>query len=200
MLVMLKQLITRAREKKFDEINRQTQFNIEIDIIDAQFISANENQSNDIDDEFVFKKLRIDVDFELTYDDIIYYMNIDVRRSCIFMTTKRKIFQLAHDENQHVDVYRCYDRIINSIYVSRLSRKIRQYIEHCFSCQLIQIKRHRLYDKLMSIISPPHSFHIIAMNFIVALSGEFDVFLTITCKFFRRVALISNKIIYNVNQ
>ena len=110
---------------------------------------------------------------------------------------KHKIFRFAHDENQHFDVHRCYDRIANTLYVSRFFRKLRKYIEHCFQCQLTQIKRHRFYDELNSIISSSTSFNTITMNFILILSNELNTLFIVICKYSRRIILIANKEIYN---
>ena len=113
---------------------------------------------------------------------------------------RKKIFRLVHDENHHFEVHRCYERIFSIFYISRLFRKLRRYIEHCFNCQLTQTKRHRFYEKLISINSSFYSFHIIVLNFIVALPDELNAIFDITCKHFRRVSLMIDKIIYNVNE
>ena len=52
----------------------------------------------------------------------------------------------------------------------------------------------------MSITSSLYSFHIVVMNFIVTLLDELNSIFTVTCKFFRRIFLIADKIIYSVNQ
>ena len=136
----------------------------------------------------------IDVVFEL-HDDFIYHLN-ERRRLCIFVFYEQKIFRMIHDENQHFERHRCYQRISNFVYVSRLFKKFRFYIEHCLDCQLNQIKRHRLYEKMIFIFNTFKSFHTLIMNFIVDLSNEFDVLLTITNKFFRRVMFIYDKSTY----
>ena len=43
-------------------------------------------------DEFILKKFRIDIDFQLISDDIIYHFETDVNRSCIFKSIKKKNF------------------------------------------------------------------------------------------------------------
>ena len=151
-------------------------------------------------DEFISKKLRIGINFQLISDEIIYHLEADASRSCIFKSIEKEVFQLAHDENQHAEIHRSYERISSILYISRLSRKLRRYIEHCFSCQLTQIKRHRSYDELMSINSSSHFFYIIIMNFVVDLSEELNAILNVTCKFFRRVMIIVDKTIYSVSQ
>ena len=143
-----------------------------------------------------FKKIYIDIVFEID-DELIYH--IDERRHlCISAACEQKVFRMTHDENQHSGRHRCYQRIVDTLYVFRLSRKLRLYIEHCSSCQLNQIKRHRLYEKLISIFSSSKSFHIIIMNFVVELSDIYDALLTVIDKFFRRVLTVRNKTIYDV--
>ena len=115
------------------------------------------------------KKIYIDIAFEMN-DELIYHVD-ERRRLCISAACEQKIFRMTHDENQHSSRHRCYQRIIDTFYVFRLNRKLRLYIEHCSSCQLNQIKRHRLYEKLISIFSSSKSFHIIIMNFVVELSN-----------------------------
>ena len=97
---------------------------------------------------------------------------------------------MTHDENYHADVHRCYQRIFDAFYISKLSRKLRIYINHCSSYQINQIKRHQSYEKLVFISIPPHFFHIIIMNFIIDLFGKYDCFLILTNKFIRRIQFI----------
>ena len=110
--------------------------------------SSSKNILNTFDEAFddrFRKKMYIDVAFELQ-NDFIYHLN-ERRRFCISTFCEQKIFRMTHDENQHFERYRCYQRISNFVYVSRLFKKFRLYIEHCLDCQLNQIKRHRLYEK-----------------------------------------------------
>ena len=70
------------------------------------------------------KKIYIDVKFELK-NNFIYNLTNKRRRLCISTFCEQKIFRMTHDENQHVDYYRCYQRIIDFLYVSRLFKKLR---------------------------------------------------------------------------
>ena len=132
-------------------------------------------------------------------NDIIYHVNNTIRRSCIFNSIKREIFRFAHDDNHHFEIHRCYERIFDTLYISRLFKKIKKYVEHCFNCQLIQIKRYKSYDELMSIISFSTLFHIIIINFILILSSDLNIVFTMINKYSKRVSLIVDKITYNVN-
>ena len=147
-----------------------------------------------------FKKIYIDVVFELN-DELLYHIIDDNhRRFCISTTCETNIFRITHDENQHVDRHRCYQNITNIMYVSRLFKKFRFYLKHCFNCQLNQIKRHKFYEKLIFIFNSSKSFHIIIMNFVINLFDEFDVLFTMTNKFSRRCLLIVDKFIYNIEE
>ena len=50
------------------------------------------------------------------------------------------------------------------------AKQFQKYIEHCSFCQLNQMKRHKLYNKLNLIQSALTLFNIIAINFVVTLS------------------------------
>ena len=131
---------------------------------------------------------------------MIYYIANNCRRFCISITCKQKVFRITHNENQHVDRYCCYQRIIDILYISHLSKKLQLYLKYCFNCQLNQTKRYKLYKKLIFVISSSKLFYILIINFVVALPKIFDILLTITNKFFKYIALIYNKTIYNVKK
>ena len=158
------------------------------------------NVQSDEDENFISKKLKTKINFALKSNEIIYHVDSNARRLCISISMKHEIFQFAHDVNQHFDVHRCYERIASILYVSRLFKKIRKYIKHCSICQLTQIKRHRSYDELNSIISSSTSFHIIIMNFILVLSNDFDALFIVICKYSRKVIFIVDKKTYNASQ
>ena len=169
---------------------RKNNFNLFVEIFSNDF-----SQSVEVFDN-KFKKIYIDIAFEIN-DEFIYHVD-ERRRLCIFVACEQKIFRMIHDENQHSNRHRCYQRIIDTFYVFRLNRKLRLYIEHCSFCQLNQTKRHRLYEKLISVFSSSRSFHTIIMNFVVKLSNIYDALLIVIDKFFRRVLIMKKKIIYDV--
>ena len=163
-------------------------------------IENNSNNVNEISDDIsIFKQLRIGVDFELNLNDFIYNINIEIKRLCIFVVVKSKMYRLIHDNAVHVDIHRCYNRLTNIFYISRLFRKLKRYIKHCFNCQLNQIKRHRSYDELIFIKFSSYSFYIIVINLIFDLSNNLNVILIVIDKFSRRIFTISDKFIYDVN-
>ena len=130
-------------------------------------------------------------------NDLIYYIIENGReRLCVFNFMKQKIFIMIYDFIHHDDFHRTYDKIAPSIYIRHLFKYFRIYIAHCPNCQLNQIKKYFIYDELIPMITLIISFHIITMNFIIILSKikkEYNMLLTIICKFIKRILLISNK-------
>lgn len=118
------------------------------------------------------------------YRRLVYHK--ENRRLCIFASMKKNIFCLAYDQNQHLKTIRCLHRIKKSIFMFRLFKRLRPYIDHCFQCQFNQTKKHKVYEKLMFIISSAIFFYTIIMNFIITISNEFDTLLIIICKFSKK--------------
>ena len=62
-----------------------------------------------MDNEFpIFFKTGID--FELN-ENLIYYLNVNKRRLCLFSSLENNIFHLIYDENMHANFYRCFNRV-----------------------------------------------------------------------------------------
>ena len=169
-------------------------------LVEKAVNNENINEQDENDAKSIFKKLRTNINFALNENEIIYHIDDDSRRSCISIFVKREIFRLVHDENHHFEIHRSYNRISSILYISRLFKKIRKYIEHCSICQLAQTKRHRLYDELMSIISTSRFFHIIAIDFIFVLFDELNIIMFVTCKHFRKTSLILDKKTYETKK
>ena len=201
MIAMLKSLTTRVKKENVELTSRQTTRSTQFSLFVEEAVNnENINEQEENDAKSILKKLRTDINFALNKNEIIYHIENDSRRSCISIFVKRKMFRLAHDENHHSEVHRSYDRISSILYISRLFRKIRKYIEHCSICQLAQTKRHRFYDELMSIISTSRLFHTIAIDFILALLEELNITMSMTCKHSRRTSLILDKEIYDAKK
>ena len=167
----------------------------------AETARDNPDDASEVSDDIpVPKELRTGVDFELDPDGLMYNTSTEVRRLCIPLAVEQEVYRLVHDDAAHAGIHRCYNRLAETLYIPRLSRKLRRYIEHCPSCQLSQTKRHRPYGELVPIKSPPYPFHTIAIDFILGLPGEMDVILTVTDKFSRRVLTIPGKSTYNASQ
>ena len=129
-------------------------------------------------------------------NDLLYYIFdfVDSKRLCIFAIMKTEIFQQIHDFTHYDDFIRTYDRLRNFIYVHSIIKRFKIYIIHDSKCQINQIKRHFVYDEFTFIISFAIFFHTIVMNFIVKLSfnRDMNILFTITCKFSKKILLISN--------
>ena len=74
MIIMLKSLIKRITIEK---TNLKTQ----------KIVVVDDNEIN----KRIFKKLKIDIHFELILNDIIHYININIRRSCISKIVEKNI-------------------------------------------------------------------------------------------------------------
>lgn len=134
---------------------------------------------------------KIGIDFVVD-DDLVYHIG-ENKRLCIPASCEKTIFELAHDQNNHAGYHRAYQHLVSTVYVPRLSRKIRQYVKHCSSCELNQTKRHATYEELVPIAASTIPFRTIVMDFIVALPGKFDSILIVICKTSKRVSLIAGK-------
>ena len=112
------------------------------------------------------------------------------KRLCISTIIKQKIFRLTYDLNNYDDFHRTYDRIINSIYIRQLIKRLHDYINHCSKCQLNQTKRHFFYEFLQSILISLILFHIINIDFILILSNinskKLNNVMIIMCKFTKK--------------
>ena len=193
---------SKFRKRILDEYDKKKcwrSFQIILSSLKIHLAMKSSSQTIDFDnsnEKSLSKKFRIEIDFKLL-DELIYYIdeNDDRTRLCILKILKKEMFRLAHDESHHVEANRYFHRISNTLYISRLSKKIRTYVKHCSTCQVNQIKRHISYEELMSISTTSHSFHTIAMNFIVRLLEKYDCLLIVTDKFSRRLMLISRYVI-----
>ncbi len=83
---------------------------------------------------------KFEIDFSLKNDLLFHVKN--KKRLCILKTCEVNLFRIAHDENNHAEHNKVYTKLVDQIYISRLSRKIRQYVKHCSICELSQTKKH----------------------------------------------------------
>ena len=109
------------------------------------------------------------------------------------------MFELIYNRQHYSGFYRTYDRIISSIYIRHLVKYLRTYINYYLECELNQIKRYKPYKSIISINRSKVSFHIIAINFVVALSiiiDEYNCLLIVTNKFFKRALIVLEETTY----
>ena len=89
---MLKNFIKRRAQKL--KISKTTIVKIVIESSKKRSIISNKFLDDKTKFEALFKKLRkfrIDIDFELSSNDLIYYIDIEYRRLCISNIMKKKI-------------------------------------------------------------------------------------------------------------
>ena len=138
-------------------------------------------------------------------DDLLYHIDQNSDRKSRLMISKaleEEIFELAH-RSHHVEFHRTYQHIAESLYIRKLSIRLRKFIEHCPNCLLYQTRRHQSYEELQFIRTMNVSFHTITMNFVMTLSisqEEYDCMLIIIDKFFKRMTMISSKATYTAEQ
>jgi hypothetical protein len=149
----------------------------------------------EISDEFK-NNIKKGYDNENKY--LIYYENLSNFRQhlCIPKNLEKKISRMAYDEYDYTDFYRAYDRIRASLYLHKLVKRFRTYIEHYFKYRIHQIFRHKFYRILKLIISPSISFYIICGDFVLELPvtvDDIDTALTLTDKFIKRIKIIPER-------
>jgi hypothetical protein len=138
--------------------------------------------------------------FIINDDDLIYYEDSSDfrRRLYISKNLEKKIFQIIYDERNHIDFYRAYDRIRASLYLHKLAKRFRTYIEYCSEYRIFQIFRHKFYKILKSIISPFFFFYIICSDFVLELlvtMNGINIIFTFINKFIKYVKIIPERAI-----
>ena len=138
------------------------------------------------------------------FDDYIIDNHVyEFHRLCIFQSIIQNILVAAHDDS-HSNFVRCYDKIAVFYYIRDLFRYLRNFLKHCLKCQTYQTRRHKFYDSLQSIFISNILFHTIIIDFILTLSksrvDQFDCVMSISCKYFKRIMLVSNKNTWTVAQ
>ena len=118
------------------------------------------------------------------------------RKLCISHSVVANILKMIHDED-HEGFARYYEKISTSYYIRSLIKYFREYLKHCSECQVFQIRRHLSYEFMQFILTSSILFHIIIINFILALSlttDNYNCLMSITCKYFKRILLIFDNI------
>ena len=119
-------------------------------------------------------------------------------RFCIPDNMTKKIFEQTYDQSRHSEFVVKYERIIENLYIFKLSKKLRDYIKNYSQCELNQIFRYSFYETLQSIINFLKPFHIITIDFIITLpeskKNKFDCVISMIDKFLKTVTFITNYI------
>ena len=140
-------------------------------------------------------------DFIFRFDDHVYKSH----RLCILWSVIKNILKTAHDNDTHFEFARCYEKIVSFYYIRGLIRYLRNYLKHCLKCQIYQTRRHKSYEFLQLILTFSISFHIITIDFVLTLfvfktSKSFNCFMSVICKYFKRIFLISDRTKYTIIQ
>ena len=143
-------------------------------------------------------------DFIFRVDDHTSDHVFQSRRLCISQSFIDEILDTFHDVvNDHFDFVKCYERMSIFYFIRDLFKQLRNYLRHCSNCQIYQIRRHKSYDFLQSILSISMLFHTFIIDFILILfksREEFDVVMSIICKFFKRIICVLKKFIWTITQ
>ena len=142
------------------------------------------------------KKISTDVNFQFK-NELIFYKN---DRLCISFSCEKDIFEKTHDKNMHVDHYKIYKKFNKTMFIFKISKKFRQYIKYCSSCELNQIKQHVSYEELIFISTSTLFFKKIIMNFILILSRKYNIVLIIFDKIIKRKTFISKQNIITIKK
>ena len=71
------------------------------------------------------------------------------RKFCILQFMIDEIFNIVYDDvNNHSNFHKCYKQFIFLYYIRNLFKQLRNYLRHCFQCQIHQIKRHKFHKSL----------------------------------------------------
>lgn len=129
---------------------------------------------------------------------LLYYRDFENGhdRLCIPAALEQEIFQMAHDDRFHQGIDRCYDRIVASIYIHHLRKRLKTYIQHCSECHRNQTQRHQPYGELRPIQTPTRPMFAVAMDWVTALPetrAGLDASLTTTCKSSKRILLVAGR-------
>ena len=135
--------------------------------------------------------------------NLIYHCRNENNRLCIFNNCVQTILQMIHDDCVYVEHHRTYVKLIDLIYIKRFFRQLITYLKHCFVCQFHQIKKHKFYEKLMSISTTSMSYDMIIIDFVIEFSiqfYEFDTMMFIIDKCIKKNILILKKSIYTIKK
>jgi hypothetical protein len=103
---------------------------------------------------------------------------------------------MVYDNRAYIGFYRAYDHVRASFFIKGLAERFRVYLKYCHVCNTHQTVRYKSYGSLKFIFSLFTPYHTVSGNFIVGLpviANGFDMALTFTCKFSKRVKIIPGK-------
>jgi hypothetical protein len=137
-----------------------------------------------------YQSYRLNFESKLLY--LIEITNSD--RLCNFEKLSKDILFHVHDRNAHDEIYRIYDFLRRSAFISKMKKRVKKYVIACSSCQIFKDSTQKSYEKLQFISIFQEFFFEMSLNFIIKLLmiiKKNNAFLTITNRFSKYVKLIS---------
>ena len=83
--------------------------------------------------------------------------------------------------------------------MQELVKQLHSYIQHCLQCLVLQTRRYKPYGSLQPIYLPAVLYHIITLDFILALPMSdkgYDTILLLTNKYTKKISLPPGKATY----
>ena len=114
---------------------------------------------------------------------------------CIPTSVASVIIAIAYGKG-HPGFAQSYEIISRSWYIRGLIKLLRAFICHCPQYLQLQTRRHPLYGFFQPIHSSPIPFHILTLDFVLALplsADSFNLLMSVTCKFPKWVSLVEGK-------
>ena len=123
-------------------------------------------------------------------------MSDDEQQLCISQNLISDLLKLVHNFIHYsFDWFLCH---LNELFIYKIIKQLKQYIDHCSDCQINYSRQHCFYESLQSILFSSISFHIITMNFILKLSkNKFNMLMIVVNKFIKHIIFISGKSTWN---
>ena len=81
--------------------------------------------------KFIYTK----VNFVLQ-NELIYHVKNNKKKLCISTLMKKMMLKTTHDDYNHAKHYHAYIKLLKTIYIYKLLKKLIIYIQHCLTCQL----------------------------------------------------------------
>jgi hypothetical protein len=139
---------------------------------------------------FKYQSYRLNSESKLLY----FAKWTNSNRLCISTKLSKDIHFHAHDANAHDEIYRTYDFLRKSIFMTNMKKKITKYVTTCSFCQISKSSNQKLYEKLQFISIFQKFLFEMSLNFVVKLFmiiKKNNAFLTIIDRFSKYVKLIS---------
>ena len=150
----------------------------------------------------VKKKISASLSYKLD-NSLLYSIKYNSRKClCISDMLIKNIFKMIHNKMKHCEFDRAFEHF-HELTINKTSHQLWIYINEYLNCDKNQIHCHKLYSDFQSILSSLISFHILVIDFILALlisEENYNIMLIITDKFIKKVQLISRKNIWSVEE